>query len=323
MRRAGLVLALALLTTAPLRADDDLRTVTEYSVKPGETLGGIANRTQVPRLLIIEANGLQPPYQVRAGQKLVIPRRRTHTVKPGETGLAIALDYGVPWSAIAAANGIDSKRPVQPGQKLAIPVLARTSPAKSPGPAAAVAAKPAAASAPAVPAAALPRTASVARTPTAARPPAGAIPTPAPDPGPAPGAPETSPVPPSRFAWPAVGEIRRPFAPRTASGGFHDGIDITAPQGTAARAAAAGTVIFAGQGPKEYGLTVIIHHGGRWTTTYGFLDRITVRDGDRVKAGERVGLVGMTGRAAEPQLHFEVRRNRIALDPVKLLPKPN
>jgi len=302
MRAAGYVLALGLLAAAPLHADD-LRTVTEYVVKPGETLGGIANRVQVPRILIIEANGLKAPFTLRAGQKLVIPRRRTHTVKPDETGLGIALDYGVAWSAIAAANGIDPKQPVKPGQKLAIPTIA-----KAPAP------QPAAATPPAKAAATPARTST---TPAKA----AASPRMAPDPGPAPGAPATSAVPPARFAWPVTGPVVRAFAARGGGKPFHDGIDIKADLGTAVRAAAAGTVIFAGQGPKEYGLTVIIHHGGRWTTTYSFLDKITVRDGDRVKAAERVGLVGETGLATTPQLHFEVRRNRAALDPVKHLPQ--
>jgi murein DD-endopeptidase MepM/ murein hydrolase activator NlpD len=289
MRAGGLfALALAVLAAPPLLAQqDDPKTATEYTVKPGETLGGIANRVAVPRLLIIEANGLKPPYTVRIGQKLVIPRRRTHTVQEGETGLGVALDYGIAWSTIAGANGLDPKAPLKAGQKLIIPTLTKAPP----------------------PVAAPPPTPSPVATAT-----------PAPDPGPAPGAPKTTAQPPASFAWPVQGEVRRSFVARGGTRAFHDGIDIAAPRGTAARAAAAGTVIFAAQGPKEYGLTVIIHHGGRWTTTYSFLDRITVKDGDRVKAGERVGLVGQTGLATSPQLHFEVRRNRVALDPVKYLP---
>ena len=311
MRRAGFALALLGLAAAPLLADADPKTATEHVVKPGETLGGIANRAAVPRLLIIEANGLKEPYVVRAGQKLVIPRRRSHTVKDGETTLGIALDYGVTWSIIAAANGLDPKKPVIAGQKLVIPTLTRTAAAP---PAAAAASTP-----PLTPAKA------PAKAPASAadRPATAATPKMAPDPGPAPGAPETTAQPPAKLAWPIKGDINRAFTARGGDKPFHDGIDIKAAKGTAARAAAAGTVIFAGQGPKEYGLTVIIHHGGRWTTTYSFLDRITVRDGDKVKAAERVGLVGQTGLASEPQLHFEVRRNRVALDPVKYLPAGN
>ena len=263
---------LALLIAAPSPAQDsDPKAETEHQVKPGETLGGIASRAEVPRILIIEANGLEQPYNLRAGQKLIIPRRRSHDVKEGETGFGIALDYGVPWGVIAAANGIDSKAALRKGQSLIIPTVSATS--------------------------------------------AVTIPTPAPSQSP------STTTASGRYAWPVEGPIRRGFAPREGSASFHDGIDILSPAGTAVRASAAGTVIFAGDGPKEYGKTVIIHHGGRWTTTYSFLSRVTVKDGEQVSAGERIGLVGETGLATQPQLHFEIRRNREAFDPAGYLPK--
>jgi len=275
MRRAAALLAAgALLLVAA--ADADPKTETLHVVKSGETLGGIANRAEVPRVLIIEANGLKAPYEVHAGQKLVIPRRRSHTVKDGETGFSIAMDYGVPWPAIAAANGLDTSAEVKAGQVLSIPTMAKGA-ATSPAPAAAPSSTP--------PATALKDTAA------------------------------------PRFGWPLQGKVRRKFVARGGEKDFHDGIDILAKEGTAVRAAAAGKVIFAGQGPKEYGLTVIVYHAGRWTTTYSFLSKITIKEGDQVKATERVGLVGQTGLAGEPQLHFEVRRNRVALDPVKYLPE--
>lgn len=277
-------LGLALLAAAPLlgqSGESDPRSETEHLVKPGETLGGIANRAEVPRVLIIEANGLKPPYALKAGDKLVIPRRRVHTVKEGETGLSIALDHGVPWSAVAAASGVDPRASIRPGQKLTIPTMTS-----------AATAAPAAAPAP---------------TPSASASPAPALP------------PDTARAPP--FAWPYKGEVTREFVARGGKASFHDGIDIAGDKGDAVRAAAAGKVIFAGQGPKEYGLTVIVYHSGRWTTTYAFLDKVTVKEGEKVKAGERVGKLGQTGLARQPSLHFEVRRNRVALDPVKYLPE--
>lgn len=273
----GLGLALAVCAAVPLAAQApaaDPKTATEHVVRPGETLGGIASRAEVPRVLIIEANGLKAPYLLRAGQKLVIPRRRNHTVKEGETGFSIAMDYGVPWSTIAAANGMQLDSVVKAGQSLVIPTVsagARHSASKPP-------------------------------EPTPAAKPAADTPTP-------------------NFAWPVSGKLRRAFLGPKAKGGPHDGIDILAPAGTAARASAAGKVIFGGQGPEDYGLTVILFHGGRWTTTYSFLSRVTVKEGDKVRAGERIGLVGQTGLAKEPQLHFEVRRNRVPLDPAKHLPR--
>lgn len=284
MRRLALAATvLGVLWSAPLLAEDkasDPKNATEHVVKPGETLGGVANRAGVPRLLIIEANGLKEPYLLKAGQKLVIPRRRAHTVKPGETGFSIALDYGVPWSAIAAANALKPDDAVKAGQKLVIPTV----------------------------------TAAAARA-------SGHAPAPAPTPAPSTAEAPLADTPPPKFAWPLSGKLRRPFRGPEAKDGAHEGIDLMAPLGTAVRASAAGKVIFAGQGPEAYGLTVIIFHGGRWTTTYSFLQKVTVKEGDEVKAGERIGLVGQTGLAEEPQLHFEVRRNRAPLDPAKFLPR--
>lgn len=277
MNRAGaFALALAAMAAAPLLAETpkaDPKAETVHVVQSGETLGGIAARAEVPRVLIIEANGLKAPYALRAGQKLIIPRRRSHTVKDGETGFDVAMIYGVPWSAIAAANGIKPDARLKAGQKLSIPTVST---------------KLAAAAQPSIstdPQAGLPDTAAPA------------------------------------FAWPVQGKIRRAFIAASAAGSGHDGIDILAPKGTAVRAAAAGKVIFAGPGPDEYGLTVIIWHSGRWTTTYSYLDKITVKVGDSVKAGERIGLIGQTGLAEEPQLHFEVRRNKLPQDPARYLPK--
>ncbi|HEX8056289.1 MAG TPA: M23 family metallopeptidase [Novosphingobium sp.] len=96
---------------------------TEHTVKPGETLFGIAASTGVPRVLIIEANRLKAPYAVRTGQKLKIPRTGRYTVVRGDTGFSIAYRKGVPWRDIAVANGIDPDKPVRPGQQLLIPTL--------------------------------------------------------------------------------------------------------------------------------------------------------------------------------------------------------
>lgn len=302
MRRAAMLLAAgALLLVAA--ADPDPKTVTSHVVKSGETLGGIAARAEVPRVLIIEANGLKAPYAVRAGQKLVIPRRRTHVVKDGDSTFSIAMDYGVPWAGIAAANGLDPKAALKPGQKLAIPTLVKGVPASQAK--AAVTAVPVKAG----PVKAGPTKLAAVKSGTA-------------KPVAAPSLDLDDADPRVAFAWPVAGKVRRSFAERGGVASFHDGIDIQAAKGTAIRASAPGTVIFAGDGPKEYGKTVILHHGQRWTTVYSYLDRITVKLGDKVKGGERLGLNGQDGLATEPQLHFEVRHNRGALNPQRFLPKP-
>ena len=126
MRKAALLPALALLVmaAAPQKTDEiPLDQEIEHTVLAGETLSGIANRTKVPRILIIEANGLKAPYAVRTGQKLKIPRTGRYTVVRGDTGFSIAYRNGVSWHDIAIANGIDPDRPVRTGQQLLIPTI--------------------------------------------------------------------------------------------------------------------------------------------------------------------------------------------------------
>lgn len=118
-------------------AEDDTpspETETVHVVKPGETLGGIAIRAKVPRVLIAEANSLPKPWAVHAGQKLKLPRTKHHIVKDGETGFDIAYQYGVPFSSIAVANGLSPKAVLKTGQDLLIPtILAPSKPAPKSG----------------------------------------------------------------------------------------------------------------------------------------------------------------------------------------------
>lgn len=247
---------------------------TIHVVVPGETLGGIAQRAKVPRVLIAEANGLAPPYSVKVGQKLNIPRTRHHTVETGDTGFAIAYKYGVSWEHIAVANGIDPQAPVKPGQHLLIPTVLDPAPVLN------------------------------------VRSPVTPVPVASPSAGPTPGK--------ARFLWPVTGPVRREFRSGT---DYHDGIDITAPKGTMVRAAAAGTVKFAGNEKKQFGNLVVLDHGDGWFTAYGFLSRITVKQGAKVAAGERIGLAGNTGLAKGDELHFEVRQDGKPVDPLDELPK--
>ena len=123
MTRALLLPLLAPLLIAAAAPQGAPEQETEHVVARGETLQGIATRAKVPRVLIAEANGLAPPYALRAGQRLRIPRTRRHTVAPGDTGSSIARDLGVPWPAIAVANGIDRQATIRPGQVLLIPTV--------------------------------------------------------------------------------------------------------------------------------------------------------------------------------------------------------
>lgn len=106
-----------------------------------------------------------------------------------------------------------------------------------------------------------------------------------------------------------------PFTGRVA---WHEGIDFAAPDGSDIIATAAGVVIFAGQ-KLGYGNMVEIDHGNGYTTRYAHAKKVLVKKGDIINKGERVALVGSTGRSTGPHVHFEVRKNRRALDPAKYI----
>ncbi len=97
---------------------------------------------------------------------------------------------------------------------------------------------------------------------------------------------------------------------------FHSGIDIGASRGKSIVAANSGTIIFAGW-QSGYGNTLIVDHGGGITTLYAHSSKTLVKLGDKVKAGQEIAKIGSTGWATGPHLHFEVRVNGKATDPLK------
>ena len=116
--------------------------------------------------------------------------------------------------------------------------------------------------------------------------------------------------------------INSPFGPRHMPGQAvrnHDGVDIAAPRGTSVFAAAEGSVLKTGFDPEGYGRFVEIRHPNGMSTLYGHLSRLDVASGDRIGAGQRIGLVGSTGRSTGPHLHFEVRRGDRQVNPVKVM----
>jgi lipoprotein NlpD len=120
------------------------------------------------------------------------------------------------------------------------------------------------------------------------------------------------------FLWPVNGTINSGFGPRGST--FHDGIDIAAPEGTPILAIEAGEVIYSDQ-LRGYGNMVIVRHAGGIVSVYAHNEANLVREGQAVARGEVVARVGSTGRVSGPHLHFEIRRNNAAQDPLRYLPQ--
>ena len=129
-------------------------------------------------------------------------------------------------------------------------------------------------------------------------------------------------APGDKFMWPVAGYLKSNFGmrrhPILGYMRMHAGIDIIAPSGTLVKAADGGEIIQAGY-DGGYGNSVMIYHGGGFATWYAHLSRILVSTGQRVERGQVIGLVGSTGLSTGPHLHFEVRINGAAQNPLGYL----
>ncbi|MFH1102417.1 MAG: M23 family metallopeptidase [Pseudomonadota bacterium] len=121
----------------------------------------------------------------------------------------------------------------------------------------------------------------------------------------------------------ADGLITSPFgyrkSPFTGEYEFHKGIDIGAPPGTPVLAAIDG-VVTVSQGEGDLGNVLVIDHGQGMISRYAHIEKALKHAGDRVKAGEKIALVGNSGRSTGPHLHYEIRINGVPVNPDKYLP---
>ncbi len=118
-----------------------------------------------------------------------------------------------------------------------------------------------------------------------------------------------------KMRWPVRGRVISGFG----SGKDGDGIDISVPEGTPIKAAENGVVIYAGDGLKEFGNTVLVRHEDGLVTVYGHASSLQVSRGQKVKRGQEIALSGMSGTTDSPKLHFEVRKNSAPVDPRSFL----
>lgn len=125
------------------------------------------------------------------------------------------------------------------------------------------------------------------------------------------------------WRWPATGPITGVFGSQRILNGkprnVHYGVDVAAPRGTDIVAAAAGTVSLAGD-LYFSGNTVFIDHGLGVNTSYLHMESIAVKEGQAVRAGEKIGTLGATGRATGPHLHWGLNWFDVRLDPALIVP---
>lgn len=120
--------------------------------------------------------------------------------------------------------------------------------------------------------------------------------------------------------WPLPGgHISSYFGARKRD--FHDGIDIKASAGTPIYSAGDGKVIYCGSRVRGYGNLIIVRHSRDFATVYAHNRKNLIKTGDLVRKGQILGLVGSTGKATGPHLHFEIRYRELPVDPLEYLPQ--
>ena len=284
-----------------------VQSVAEITVAPGDTLYSLAQMYGTTVDALARENNLSVPYALSVGQKLKVPVEKESgavqtvavpadantttrvelteiTVAAGDTLYSLSRRYSVPVNDLAVMNNLSAPFALSVGQKLKVPDLS-SAPVRS-----VATTKVDSATVPV----AKPKE-KISSDPTQKLPTIGA---------------RSS----SKFSWPVRGRVLSAYGAK-GDGLFNDGINIAAARGTTVAAAENGVVAYAGNEVKGMGNLIIIQHSGGWMTVYAHLDSMTVRRGNKVSVGQKIGTVGETGKVDEPQLHFEIRKGTKAYNP--------
>ena len=271
--------------------------------------------------------GLADPNKLAAGNgKGPGPKGGTYVVKPGDSLARIAKESGVTVADLKRANSMKAGDSVRIGQALTLPHsgVAAADPVKTASiEPQKVSAKPTALPVAETAAKQAPKAAAHADTSAdASKPQVVASVSPNQSVNDAAksdaqaDAPEATGI--GKYRWPVRGAVIAAYGANV-NGSRNDGIDISVPEGTPIKAAENGVVIYAGNGLKELGNTVLVRHDDGTVTVYGHADALSVARGQKVQRGQTLATSGMSGNVSQPQLHFEVRKNSAPINPMTFL----
>ena len=277
---------------------------TSHKVSSGDTVYSVSQRYHVPLRRLITINGLEAPYILRSGQTLRLPRPRRHVVERGDTIYAISLKYNVALSRLVQFNGIKPPYQIVVGQNLRLPASVASAVELQ----ATQRAEQLPLNAPSM-AAGRPKPRLTAQRVNTVKPPhkqSGIIPRP-------------PPLSKRKFLLPVRGPLLSRFGTKS-RGLQNDGVNIAAPRGTSVRAAENGIVVYSGNALLGFGNMVLLRHANGFMTAYAHNEELSVSRGDTVRRGQVIATVGSSGNVSAPQLHFEIRKGKRAMDPLKYLP---
>ncbi|WP_331346082.1 peptidoglycan DD-metalloendopeptidase family protein [Cellvibrio sp. UBA7661] len=227
-------------------------------------------------------------------------RPKTHVVVPGDTLFSIAWRYGLRYESLAKHNGISAPYIIRPSQVIRLDVgsaanMGRVSKSSS---------TPTILRKPTSTTSEIPRRNDTARKEKNTVSIANAKP-------------KTLVHSAPQWRWPANGVLLSAFQGST---GLNKGIDLAGKLGEPVLAAASGQVVYSGSGLRGYGKLLIVKHNENFLSAYAHNDRLLVKEGDFVKAGQRIADMGSSG-TDRVKLHFEIRRDGTPVDPLKFLPR--
>lgn len=269
----------------------------KVTVRKGDTLYSISRKYNVPIKDMITANRLSAPYTLYVGQTLNLPTKQYHTVQRGESLYGIARMYNVDITTLSKVNNLHTPYSLSVGQRLLLPASVSS---QQTGQKVSVE----------QPVASTPQTYNTsAKTSekTQVKSTQNQVSS------------QSSSTRKTKFIWPVNGTVISGFG-NLGKGRKNDGINIKAGLGTAVKAADAGTVAYAGNELKGFGNLILIKHSDGWITAYAHNDKLLVKKGQKVVRGEKIATVGSTGSVTTPQLHFEVRSGKKAVNPRSYLP---
>lgn len=256
-------------------------------VQAGDTLYSIAWESGRDYRDIAEWNHLAPPYIIKPGQKIrLYPPRRSQRSRQTPGGYRIVARgdtlYGIAHDAGVPYTDLAAWNELKPPYTIAPGQRLRLTPPE------AVTASPSS-----------PRQSSLAASGAKLKTNS-----------------ESDTVGPIAWRWPAAGKVIARFAPDSGT----KGIDIAGMRGQPIYAAAPGKVVYQGSGLRGYGQLIIIKHNADFLSAYAHCSAIYVQEGSVIKPGQKIAAMGSSG-ADRVELHFEIRRRGVPVDPLDHLPK--
>jgi len=263
-----------------------------HIVQQNDSIYGIARRYGLSTRSIISSNGLKPPYRLAVGQRLKLSRPNLYKVAPGDTLYGISRRYRVSMRQLAYLNGLKSPYKIISGDDLVLPEAIEGERTKK-----------------------IRKAEQIDREKTILEPSRPRLKRGLVDRLPLK---KSSKKAPGIFVWPVEGQLISRFGAK-GKGLHNDGINLAAPRGTRVQAAQSGVVAYAGNELRGFGNLVLIRHKKGLMSAYAHNETVLVKLGDMVQRGQTIARVGSTGSVDRPQLHFEIRKGREAIDPLRFL----